>query len=158
VFTRCPFLSEERCDEWTIQLRREYGSSGEQGGSAWRRYAGVCAIFATGRGQYQASTPVIPGTPAAAVSFCQSTEAGCAANGSSQVSGTRNLDLVIEWRNLPAGAHSQKVSFVLPSGEEYQAFERSFEVPDGSSDSVTSSHFRLQARGSRREDASGCGR
>lgn len=109
---------------------------------------GVCAMFAVGCGQYQASMPTPPGAPApaAAVSFCQSTETGCAPNGSFQVSGTRNLNVVIEWQNLPVGTHSQKVSFVLPSGDEYQAFERSFEVPDGLSGSVTTTQS-LQVAG-----------
>ena len=107
---------------------------------------GLLAMLAAGCGQYQASTPVAPGTPAAAVSFCQSTETGCAPSGSFKVSGTRSLNVVIEWQNLPAGAHSQKVSFVLPSGDEYQAFERSFEVPEGSSSPVTTTQS-LQVAG-----------
>jgi hypothetical protein len=98
---------------------------------------GIWAMFAMGCAQYQAGTPSAPGTPAAAVSFCQNTAAGCAPNGSFQVSGTRTMSVVIDWQNLTAGAHSQKVSFVLPSGDEYQAFEQSFEVPDGSSGPVT---------------------
>src|SRR5262245_37890959 len=81
---------------------------------------GVSAMFAMGCAQYQAGTPAPPGTPAAAVTFCQSTGTGCTPSGSFQVSGTRDLNVVIEWQNLAAGAHSQKVSFVLPSGDEYQ--------------------------------------
>jgi len=51
-----------------------------------------------------------------------------------------------DWQNLAAGTHSQKVSFVLPSGDEYQAFERSFEVADGSSGTVSTSQS-LQVAG-----------
>ena len=106
----------------------------------------ICAMFATGCAQYQASAPTPPGTPAAAVSFCQNTGAGCTPSGSFQVSGTRDMNVVIDWQNLAAGTHSQKVSFVLPSGDEYQVFERSFEVPEGSSGAVTTTQS-LQVEG-----------
>jgi hypothetical protein len=98
---------------------------------------GMAALFGVACGGYQASVPVAPGAPAAAVSFCGGTESGCAPSGSFAVSGTRSLNVVVEWKNVPAGTHSQKVSFVLPSGDEYQAFEQSFEVADGSSESAT---------------------
>jgi hypothetical protein len=96
-------------------------------------------MFAMGCAQYQGGTPAIPGAPVAALSFCQTSETGCVPNGSFQVSGARALYVVIDWQNLAAGAHSQKVSFVLPSGDEYQAFEQSFEVPEGASGAVTTS-------------------
>jgi hypothetical protein len=56
------------------------------------------------------------------------------------------VNVVIEWQNLAAGTHSQKVSFVLPSGDEYQAFEQSFEVADGSYGAVTTTQS-LQVAG-----------
>jgi len=94
-------------------------------------------ILAFGCGQYQASAPPPPGAPAAAISFCDKTEAGCTAGGSFAVSETRSLNVVIEWQNLSAGTHSQKVSFVLPSGDEYQTYETSFLVADGATGPVT---------------------
>jgi hypothetical protein len=123
-------------------MKRRFNSEGiaVRSGMSWlvpATVCGICAMFAMGCAEYQANLPTPPGAPSAAVSFCQSTETGCAPNGSFQVSGTRSLNVVIEWQNLPTGTHSQKVSFVLPSGDEYQAFERSFEVPDGPSGSVT---------------------
>lgn len=107
---------------------------------------GLCTILATGCGQYQAAAPTPPGTPAAAVSFCNSTENGCEPSGSFHVGGTRMVNVVIDWQNLAAGTHSQKVSFVLPSGDEYEAFEQSFEVADGSSGIVSTSQS-LQVAG-----------
>jgi hypothetical protein len=56
------------------------------------------------------------------------------------------VNVVIDWQNLTAGAHSQKVSFVLPSGDEYQAFEQRFEVAEGSSGTVSTSQS-LQVAG-----------
>jgi hypothetical protein len=109
----------------------------------------LCTLFvilASGCGQYQAAAPSAPGTPAAAISFCSSTESGCEPNGSFHVSGTRSVNVVIDWQNLTAGAHSQKVSFVLPSGDEYQAFEQSFEVAEGSLGTVSTSQS-LQVAG-----------
>jgi hypothetical protein len=106
----------------------------------------ACTVLAVGCGQYQAGSQAPPGSPAAAVSFCNSTENGCAPSGSFEVSGTRTVNVVIEWQNLAAGTHSQKVSFVLPSGDEYQAFEQSFEVADGSYGAVTTTQS-LQVAG-----------
>jgi hypothetical protein len=94
---------------------------------------GLGLLFAFGCGQYQASMPPPPGAPAVAVSFCNQTESGCAAGGSFTSSGTRSLSVGLEWQNLSAGTHSQKVSFVMPSGDEYQSFETSFVVEDGAS-------------------------
>jgi hypothetical protein len=106
----------------------------------------ACALLVTGCGQYQAGIPTPPGSPAAAVSFCNNTESGCAPSGSFQVGGTRTVNVVIEWQNLTIGTHSQKVSFVLPSGDEYQAFEQSFEVAEGASGAVTTTQS-LQVAG-----------
>lgn len=122
-------------------MNRRFNSDGieiraDVGWLALAAVCGVCAMFAMGCAQFQAGAPPVPGAPAAALSFCQTTETGCAPNGTFQVSGARTLNAVIEWQNLTAGAHSQKVSFVLPSGDEYQVFEQSFEVPDGSSGAV----------------------
>lgn len=94
---------------------------------------GLGLLMAFGCGQYQASMPPPPGSPTAAVSFCDKTESGCTAGGSFTVGGTRSLSVGIEWKNLPPGTHSQKVSFVMPSGDEYQTLETSFVVEDGSS-------------------------
>ncbi len=94
---------------------------------------GIGLMMAFGCGQYLASVPPPPGAPTAAVSFCDQTENGCASSGSFAVGGTRSLNVGIEWTNLTPGTHSQKVSFVMPSGDEYQTFETSFVVADGSS-------------------------
>ena len=99
---------------------------------------GLGLMLAFGCGQYQASLPP-PGSPTAAVSFCDKTESGCTTSGSFAVGGTRSLSVGIEWTNLTPGTHSQKVSFVMPSGDEYQTFETSFVVADGSSVPVTMS-------------------
>lgn len=119
--------------------------------SRWQVFAflcGGCMLFVCwGCGQYQASMTPVPGSPSAAVSFCNNTtEGGCAPSGSFRVSGTRTLNVVIEWQNLAAGTHSQKVSFVLPNGDEYQAFEQSFEVADGTTGPVTTMQT-LQVKG-----------
>ena len=123
-------------------MKNKLYSDGNSLRTPLRRLASVilpaaCAMLAFGCAQYQTGAPVAPGTPAAAVSFCQSTANGCTPSGSFTVSGTRTLDVVIEWQNLPAGAHSQKVSFILPSGDEYQTFESSFEVAGGASSVTT---------------------
>ena len=100
---------------------------------------GLGLLMAFGCGQYQTSMPPTPGSPSAAVSFCNQTENGCAASGSFAVGGTRSLNVAIEWQNLSAGTHSQKVSFLMPNGDEYQTFETSFVVADGSTSPVSMS-------------------
>jgi hypothetical protein len=126
-------------------MNRSFNSeNGNRARSSCLGFAALCAIFATGCAQYQAARPATPGTPAAAVSFCNSTESGCEPNGSFEVSGARSVNVVIDWQNLTAGAHSQKVSFVLPSGDEYQAFEQSFQVAEGSGAVTTSQSLQVE--------------
>ena len=76
-------------------------------------------------------------SPSAAVSFCDNTAAGCAAAATFSLQSLRDLNVVVNWQNLPAGTHAQTVNVFLPDGNLYQTFETSFEVPEGSPGSMT---------------------
>ena len=56
-----------------------------------------------------------PGAPAqATVSFCDSAAANCATANTFALQSLRDLNVVVEWQNLQAGSHAQKVNFILP--------------------------------------------
>ena len=78
-----------------------------------------------------------PLSPSATISFCDSRGPSCAAATSFQLNSLRDLNVIVDWQNVPAGTHAQTVSFYLPTGDLYQAFEKSFAVSEGSSDAVT---------------------
>ena len=79
-----------------------------------------------------------PGAPAqAAVSFCDSSAANCTSGTSFAITSVRDLNVVVDWQNLQTGTHAQKISFILPGGELYQAFVKSFAVADGANGAVT---------------------
>ena len=97
-------------------------------------------LTAAGCAQYSSSNmpvPPTPPTPSASISFCNS--ATCTPSTSFALSTLRDLTLNIAWENLPAGQHSQTVSFTLPSGDLYRSYETSFEVPDGNTVPVATS-------------------
>jgi putative hemolysin len=85
--------------------------------------------------QSSLSMPAAP--PQAAISFCNSAAANCTPEQSFSVGMVRDLDVVVNWTNLPEGTHAQKVSFLLPNGDFYTAYEKSFEVAAGSNGTLT---------------------
>lgn len=74
--------------------------------------------------------PPPPPAPAASIHPCDTPVIGCAPAASFQIKALRDLNIVINWKNLAAGNHAQTVTFFLPSGELYQTFEKSFAVAD----------------------------
>jgi len=78
-----------------------------------------------------------PGQIQAAVTICDSSAAHCTAGSSIQLQFARDLEVVVNWQNVPAGTHTQKVSFLLPGGDLYQAVEKSFAVAEGSGGPVS---------------------
>src|SRR5262249_22274614 len=75
--------------------------------------AGGCCCSA------QTDAPVAP--PAAqpitiAVKLCDSSSEGCSGSGSLSIGTMRDLSLDVEWQNVPAGTHTQKIALVQPNG------------------------------------------
>jgi hypothetical protein len=107
----------------------------------YRRFACTLLLLALGLlgcGQYnQPPGGSAPLAPSAAVSFCDNPTPGCSSANSFQLTSLRDLHVVIDWQNLPEGTHAQTVSFFLPDGNLYQAFEKSFAVPEGSSGALS---------------------
>jgi len=83
----------------------------------------------------QSQIPVAPAR--ATLAFCDSAAANCTSQDTFALQFVRDLNVMVNWENLPAGTHAQKISFILPEGELYQAFEKSFDVADGSTGAVT---------------------
>ncbi|MGA2483884.1 MAG: hypothetical protein ABSF92_12295 [Candidatus Acidiferrales bacterium] len=102
----------------------------------YRKFACAALLLALGLlgcGQYnQPPGGSAPLAPSAAVGFCDNPTPGCASASSFSLNSLRDLNVVVNWQNVPEGTHGQKVSFFLPDGNLYQAFEKSFAIPEGS--------------------------
>jgi hypothetical protein len=70
-------------------------------------------------------------TPAsAAVSICDASKSNCqAAAASFSLAGVPDLNVAVNWTNVPAGTHSQEIRLLMPNGNLYQRFQNSFLVP-----------------------------
>jgi hypothetical protein len=82
----------------------------------------------------QSDTPA--GPPAAqpigmTIKLCDTGAEGCAGSGNFSVTTIRDLGLSVEWKNVPAGTHSQQIALVQPNGVVYQTVSHGFSVPDG---------------------------
>ena len=88
-----------------------------------------CALF--GSDSQPPSTPPAQQAQGALV-FCNSIFANCTPESAFSLSNLRDLNVVVNWQNLPAGTHAQKITFNLPGGDLYQTFEKSFTVDEGS--------------------------
>lgn len=82
-----------------------------------------------------ASNP--PAQPAATISFCDSSNAGCSGDSRFSASSLRDLDIVVKWNNLPPGHHAQTLNVVHPGGGLYQSFRTTFLIDKSSSGSQT---------------------
>src|SRR5690242_14370712 len=65
----------------------------------------------------QSNTPA--GPPAAqplgmTIKLCDTGAEGCAGSGNFSVTTIRDLGLNVEWKNVPAGTHSQQIALVQP--------------------------------------------
>ena len=56
---------------------------------------------------------------------------GCTGSGNFSVTTIRDLSLDVEWKNVPAGTHTQQITLVQPNGVVYQTVSHAFSVPDG---------------------------
>jgi hypothetical protein len=81
------------------------------------------------------SLPPLPA--AAAVTFCDKPAPACASATSFSLSSLRDLNIVVNWQNVPEGTHVQTLSIFLPDGNLYQALESTFEIPEGAPGSAT---------------------
>jgi hypothetical protein len=64
----------------------------------------------------------------AEVVLCNSVMANCTSQQDFALGVVRDLNVMVNWENLAAGTHAQRVSFLVPGGDLYKAYEQSFMV------------------------------
>lgn len=76
--------------------------------------------------------------PTAQILFCDAPGTSCSPGTSFSVSKLRDLNIVVNWSNLPAGNHVEVLAVIHGSGL-YQSFHKGFMVPATSNSFSTSS-------------------
>ncbi len=86
-----------------------------------------------------ASSPVVPKVQqmSAVIRVCDSLTAGCSGESSISLGALHDLQVSVDWTNMPGGTHSQQIAFLLPNGVVYQTVSHGFAVPDGALGSPT---------------------
>jgi len=92
------------------------------------------SVLAGLSGCAQSDSPITP--PVAqplvmSVKLCDTGAQDCTGSGNFSVSTIRDLSLDVEWKNVPAGTHTQQIALVQPNGVVYQTVSHAFSVPDG---------------------------
>ncbi len=86
-------------------------------------------------------SPNLPPTGAPPVTmsviFCQDSGTACAPSSTFSLKALRDLNVIVQWRNLPQGMHLQTLNVLLPDGGIYQTYESTFEVTDSTGDTIT---------------------
>jgi hypothetical protein len=77
------------------------------------------------------STMVPPPAPlAVAVRLCDSSVPSCVGTVSFSLASIRDLDVNVDWQNVPGGTHTQQLAILLPNGVVYQTISHGFGVED----------------------------
>lgn len=97
------------------------------------------AAWMSGCATNSASSPVLPKIQqmSAVVRVCDSLTPGCSGESSISLGVLHDLQVSVDWTNMPGGTHSQQVAFLLPNGVVYQTVSHGFAVPDGTLGSLT---------------------
>jgi hypothetical protein len=85
----------------------------------------------------QPSMPLPMPQAQAQVILCNSVMANCTSEQNFSLQAVRDLHVMVNWQNLAVGTHAVRVSFLVPSGDLYTAYEQSFAVADESNGAVT---------------------
>jgi uncharacterized lipoprotein YajG len=81
---------------------------------------------------------VPPPTPLAmAVRLCDSAASSCVSAGSFSLASIRDLNVNVDWQNVPGGTHTQQLAMVLPNGVVYQTISQGFGIAEGTVGSPT---------------------
>jgi hypothetical protein len=109
---------------------------------------GAMLLTAGCAGLQPGSGGILPGggTPApatAAVSICDSGNSRCQATTATYSLATApDLNVAVNWTNVPPGNHSQEIRLLMPNGNVYQRFQSSFVVaPANTQGTANVSHF-----------------
>lgn len=74
---------------------------------------------------------------ALAVRVCDSGTPNCAGETVFNLGSLRDLQVNLDWQNMPGGTHTQEIAFLLPSGVVYQTVSHGFGLPEGTLASPT---------------------
>lgn len=72
-----------------------------------------------------------------AVRVCDSETPNCTGETNFSLSSLRDLQVTLDWKNIPGGTHTQEIAFLLPNGVVYQTVSHGFGVAEGSLGSPT---------------------
>lgn len=92
--------------------------------------AGICgcAVMPQSQGSDPGSPSGNAAQPAAQIVFCDSPGTSCSPATSFSVSKLRDLNIVVNWSNLPPGNHAQLLSVLHTANGLYQSFHNAFLV------------------------------
>jgi hypothetical protein len=80
--------------------------------------------------------------PAAQIVLCDDSTPGCVVETSFSLSTVRDLNVQVEWTNVPAGNHVQQLDILLPKqGGLYQTTQTAFVISGSSPGSLTTSRM-----------------
>jgi hypothetical protein len=72
-----------------------------------------------------------------AVRVCDTETPNCAGETNFSLSSLRDLQVSLDWKNIPGGTHTQEIALLLPNGVVYQTVSHGFGVDVGSLGSPT---------------------
>jgi hypothetical protein len=78
-----------------------------------------------------------PPAAAALISFCDDGVASCPSASSFRVTSMRDLVVLINWENVPAGNHTEVLELLLPGGADYRVTQSAFLISGSSSGSFS---------------------
>ena len=93
---------------------------------------GFCACQ-MGMTSADGGTPAVS-PPSATFVFCDKEASGCSGETTFSAAATRDLEVKVSWKNVPAGNHVQTLEILLPGGNLYQQTQMAFGVQQGSSE------------------------
>jgi hypothetical protein len=86
--------------------------------------------------------PPAPMVPAAQIVLCDDLSSSCTAATSFSFSTLRDLNIQVQWTNVPAGNHVQQLDILLPNqGGLYQTTQTAFLISGSSPGSITTSRM-----------------
>ena len=99
----------------------------------------VSSAWISGCATNSVSSPVVPKIQqmSAVIRVCDSLTPSCPGESTVSLGALHDLQVSVDWSNMPGGTHSQEIAFLLPSGVVYQTVSHGFALPDGTLGSAT---------------------
>ena len=77
------------------------------------------------------------GGASAIIIFCDNSDPACPSSIQFSLAALRDLFILVDWMEYPAGNHLQTLKIFLPDGNLYQSFETTFEIVGSPTGSLT---------------------